>query len=304
MRKALLGLHTSSEETGSFVWQPGVLTQAMREGGWILVEDIDKAPADVLGLIRPILQRGELYLPSRKENLRAADGFRIFATTRTSGKSSHMNFHPNSSIFSDRYWSIIDVPTLAHAEIHDILSIKYPSLDHLINSMMGVHQRVEFEYQNNHALRSITSRSPSLRDLLKWCRRTLSHLEHSELKSGISISEATKLNIFRDAVDCYAGHLAAHDSWSLGAECIAEQMQIAPQQAQHCIKDDIPRISDTKAGVQIGRAKLHKSVSPYRKQKRLAPFAFTRQACMNMAKIAAATSQSEPGPTCGRDWCW
>lgn len=291
--KSLLGLYTSSEETGSFIWQAGVLTQAMREGRWILVEDIDKAPADVMSVIRTIIQDGKLYLPNRKETLRAADGFRMFATTQTSKKSSNATSYRKSWILDDRCWSNINVTTPDHVEIRHILDSKYPSLDHLNPSLMGVHQRVQLEYQRNHALRSTTARTPSLRDLLKWCRRTLSRLESPEATLGASISEATKLDIFKDAVDCYAGHLAAQDSWSLVADCIAEQMHIAPQQAQHCLKDDLPRISDTKANIQIGRATLTK-LSTYSKPKRLGPFAFTRQACMTMGKIAAAISQSEP----------
>lgn len=292
--KSLLGLYTSSEETGSFVWQAGVLTQAIREGSWILIEDIDKAPADVLGVIRPVLQDGELYLPSRKETLKAADGFRIFATIRTTGRPSSSSSQRRSWIVNDRCWSNIDVTTPDHLEIRDILGSKHSMLNQLIPSIMGVHERVELEYQRNHALKSTTARTSTLRDLLKWCRRTSARLQLSEATSGLSFSEATKLDIYKDAVDCYAGHLASLDSWSLVADCIAEQMHIAPQQAHHCLKDDLPIISDNKFSIQIGRATLQKSPSASRKPKRLGPFAFTRQARLTVGKIAAATSQSEP----------
>jgi midasin len=292
--KSLLGMYTSSEQTGSFVWQPGVLTQAIREGRWILIEDIDKAPAEVLGMIKPILQDGELYLPSRKEIIRAADGFRIFATVRKSGKSSNASSHRNSWILNDSSWSMVDVATPDHTEIRDILAHKFPALDLLIPSIMDVHRRVELEFNNNHALRSTTARSASLRDLLKWCRRTLVRLQSSAATLGTSISEGTKLDIFRDAVDCYAGHLSAENSWSVVTDCIAEQMHIAPQQVQHCLKGELPKMSETKSDLLIGRATLQKSSSTYHKPKRLAPFAFTREACMTMGKIAAATSESEP----------
>lgn len=33
---------------GEFVWRPGALTQAILNGHWILMEDIDKAPLDTV----------------------------------------------------------------------------------------------------------------------------------------------------------------------------------------------------------------------------------------------------------------
>lgn len=292
--KTLLGLYTSSEQTGSFVWQPGVLTQAIREGRWLLIEDIDKAPADVLGVIWPILEAGELYLPSRKEIIRAADGFRIFATVRKHGRSSSASFHRNSWILNENSWSIIEVATPDPTDICDIVKYKFPPLGLLVPLIMDVHQRIELEFQKNHALRSTTARSASLRDLLKWCRRILARLQASEATSGTSISGATQLDIFRDAVDCYAGHLSTENAWSLIADCIAGQMQIAPQQVQHCLKGDVPKISETKSDLLVGRVILKKSVSTNRKLKRHGPFSFTQQASLTMGKIAAAASQSEP----------
>ncbi|KAJ6108690.1 hypothetical protein N7523_010013 [Penicillium sp. IBT 18751x] len=56
--KSLLGMYATSSATGSFSWQPGVLTKAAREGRWLLIEDLDRAPSEVIGLILPIIERG------------------------------------------------------------------------------------------------------------------------------------------------------------------------------------------------------------------------------------------------------
>ena len=37
-----------SEVPGQYVWQPGVLTRAATTGKWIIFEDIDHAPSDVV----------------------------------------------------------------------------------------------------------------------------------------------------------------------------------------------------------------------------------------------------------------
>lgn len=45
----LLGMYRCTDIPGKFVWQPGTLTQAVTKGHWILLEDIDHAPLDVVG---------------------------------------------------------------------------------------------------------------------------------------------------------------------------------------------------------------------------------------------------------------
>lgn len=44
----LLGMYRCTDVPGEFVWQPGTLTQAVTKGHWILLEDIDYAPLDVV----------------------------------------------------------------------------------------------------------------------------------------------------------------------------------------------------------------------------------------------------------------
>lgn len=44
----LLGMYRCTDIPGKFVWQPGTLTQAVTNGHWILLEDIDHAPLDVV----------------------------------------------------------------------------------------------------------------------------------------------------------------------------------------------------------------------------------------------------------------
>lgn len=44
----LLGMYRCTDIPGKFVWQPGTLTQAVTKGHWILLEDIDHAPLDVV----------------------------------------------------------------------------------------------------------------------------------------------------------------------------------------------------------------------------------------------------------------
>lgn len=48
LSQLLLGMYRCTDVPGEFVWQPGTLTQAVTKGHWILLEDIDYAPLDVV----------------------------------------------------------------------------------------------------------------------------------------------------------------------------------------------------------------------------------------------------------------
>lgn len=78
----LLGTHCCTEVPGQFVWKAGVLINAMVEGHWLLLEDIDCAPMDVISLLVPVLQSRSIVLPGHANPVKAAPGFQLFATQR------------------------------------------------------------------------------------------------------------------------------------------------------------------------------------------------------------------------------
>ena len=69
--KLLLGTYTSGQKPGTFEWRSGVLTTAVKEGRWVLIEDIDKAPTEVLSVLLTLLEKRELTIPSRGEVVKA-----------------------------------------------------------------------------------------------------------------------------------------------------------------------------------------------------------------------------------------
>ena len=45
-----------AEARGEFRWQAGPLALALSRGDWVLIEDLDKAPKDLLAALRPIIE--------------------------------------------------------------------------------------------------------------------------------------------------------------------------------------------------------------------------------------------------------
>ncbi len=85
--KMLLGSYLCTEIPGEFKFQPGPLAQAVKNGSWLLLEDIHLAPMDVLSVLLPLLETHQLFIPGRAEVITAAPGFRLFAT-QTMGNNS------------------------------------------------------------------------------------------------------------------------------------------------------------------------------------------------------------------------
>ncbi|CAN0122174.1 unnamed protein product, partial [Hapterophycus canaliculatus] len=83
--KSLLGAHACTDVPGEFAWRPGALTRAAAAGAWVLIEDLDRAPFEVLAAIGPLLEGRSLTLPGRARPLKAAPGFRVFGTITTVG---------------------------------------------------------------------------------------------------------------------------------------------------------------------------------------------------------------------------
>ncbi|EXJ95383.1 hypothetical protein A1O1_00504 [Capronia coronata CBS 617.96] len=292
--KSLLGLYTSSSDGKSFTWKAGVLTKAIQQGRWVLIEDIDRAPAEVMGVLRPILEDGELFLPNRKERIQPKDGFRIIATLKTSGRSPANVASRHSWLLSPRLWSLIEIEDYETSEVESLLRSRFPSAEAFIPTILQAHTQVVALYRHEPRLKALQTRSPSLRDLLKWSRRTVKRLgNYGQGPVSAALPETIKLQIFNDAVDCYAGYLNDGDLHDLVASCIAQEMGISPQQMRHCLDEAFVTISETNSTIRVGRSTLHK-VAHRRRQTNKGPFALTRHAQRTLGRISAGVTCSEP----------
>lgn len=80
--KVLLGQYRCTDVPGEFLWQPGVLTQAVLNGYWLLLEDFDSATQDVCTVLTNLLEKNSLSVPGFRENLKITPGFQLFVTSR------------------------------------------------------------------------------------------------------------------------------------------------------------------------------------------------------------------------------
>ncbi|KOS17845.1 Midasin [Escovopsis weberi] len=291
--KMLIGLYSTDSTPGSFSWRPGVLTTAVKEGRWVLVEDLDRAPTEVLSTFLPLIERNELLIPSRGERIRAANSFRLFATVRT---SRGMNGRENlPSIVGMRFWQSLYAEPAAQSELEEIVLQTYPILQKFIPGILAVYGRLSRQLLSQPGRgRGLVDRPMSLRDLLKWCRRLRECLLAAGSVSGEEpISESTRDFMFMEAVDCFVGGCPDEDLGKQMVYAIAEEMHLSKERADHYLTANIPPLEENDVQFTIGRVQLRKKkLSRLRKSQR--PFASTLHAKKLLEQIAVAVKLNEP----------
>ena len=161
---------------GSTKWIDGILPMAMREGYWLLLDEIDFADPSVLSLLHPVLEENPCLV--LKENagevLRPHPNFRIFATANSIGamQDRSSNFtgtnHMNEA-FLDR-WQILMIPALSQKEELKIVKNKVAGLKH-----QWAKKIVEFAHKVRSSSiegASLSTDTFSTRRVLAWAKKT------------------------------------------------------------------------------------------------------------------------------------
>ncbi|KAB8209997.1 hypothetical protein BDV34DRAFT_209809 [Aspergillus parasiticus] len=294
--KSLLGMYSTSPATGSFAWQPGVLTKAAREGRWILIEDLDRAPSEVIGLILPIIEKGELTIASRKERIKCAEGFKIIATMKSSYNIAGEEVAPSTAILGSRLWQRVHIEPLSIDEIQEVITQKFPILESRVPTIMNVYQRLCSSFHGSLAIKSSQGRTPGLRDLIKLCSRMHRRLQRLGAKTGYeAMPEGAEDEIFLDVVDIFLSYIPERSLAESLALVAAEALQISPQRAQFCLSERVPAYSNQGNNIVLGREVCRKIKVPSGSVSRSSTrFASTRAALKLMEQAAAAIQMAEP----------
>ncbi|KAI9714101.1 MAG: hypothetical protein M1828_001222 [Chrysothrix sp. TS-e1954] len=264
--KLLFGVYTTGPQPGSFQWNPGVLTTAIREGRWVLIEDLDRIPTAAMSALLPLIERREVTIPNRNEVVKASNGFKILATMRSKVDHSGEERTPLSRLLGARLWHQVSLDPLQIPDIHQIIRFRYPILSKYQNKMIDVYQKTEEKLTvlagQNPALRA---RPLSFRDLIKWCGRAA----HSLIQAGCVTGEEAVLervtldDFFLDAMSCFVGHVADEGARSIVAEVaevVARDMQLDPQRRDLLLFSRSPRFrmhkGELDGNLVVGRATL------------------------------------------------
>ncbi|KAM3861280.1 midasin [Diretmus argenteus] len=298
--KMLLGMYRCTDIPGKFVWQPGTLTQAVSKGQWILLEDIDHAPLDVISVLLPLMENKKLMIPGREDCIDVAPGFQFFATRRMyySGGSW---YRPQSShaALLDKYWTKLQMGNMTREELKKVLICRYPNLTVVADRLLDIYCQLTGEShpdQESSSLEtpedkttSLEGRALSLRDLLKWCERISSNFDSN------SSHTATAQHVFQEALDCFTAMLSRPENRLRMAEIIGSKLNISKEKAQHFCQMYQPGISLTELEASVGRATLARTQSEVvQLSVEHQTFAATRPSAALLEQLAVCVTKGEP----------
>ncbi|KAH8914079.1 P-loop containing nucleoside triphosphate hydrolase protein, partial [Atractiella rhizophila] len=163
-----LGSYISDADSGKLKFQEGLLVQALRNGDWLVLDELNLAPTDVLEALNRLLDDNrELLIPETQEIVRPHPHFMLFATQNPPGLYGGRKVL--SRAFRNRFleFHFDEVPQ------HELVEILKKSCD---VPPTAAKQMVEVfvELQRRRQMARVFEQKHSfatLRDLFRWAQR-------------------------------------------------------------------------------------------------------------------------------------
>lgn len=158
----------ASDADGKLSFRDGILVRALRRGHWVILDELNLAPSEVLEALNRLLDDNrELYLPEVDETVKPHPNFRLFATQNPSG--AYGGRKPLSRAFRNRFVEIhmSDIPAEEMRTILEDRCACPPShAKALVKIMIALRQR-----RNAHGVFLGKDGLVTPRDLLRWAER-------------------------------------------------------------------------------------------------------------------------------------
>jgi midasin len=163
-----LGTYVTDPQTGSLVFQEGLLVTAVRQGHWIVLDELNLAPTDVLEALNRLLDDNrELVIPETQEVIKPHPNFILFATQNPPGLYAGRKVL--SRAFRNRFLEVHfdDVPK---NELETILCQRCQIAPSYAKKIVQVFEELRHRRQASRVFESKSSFA-TLRDLFRWAER-------------------------------------------------------------------------------------------------------------------------------------
>lgn len=168
-----------ADSGGRLVFREGALVQAVRDGSWVILDELNLAPTDVIEALNRLLDDNrELFVPEINETIKAHPRFRLFATQNPAGS------YAGRKRLSRALMSRFIVLRFQHLPIDE--------LSQMVCARCGVHDKAALkmievlsELRNRRSLSGLFSARDglmTLRDVFRWAKRSTTDATCSEWK--------------------------------------------------------------------------------------------------------------------------
>ena len=163
-----MGTYVSDPVSGKLVFKDGLLAQALRRGDWIVLDELNLAPTDVLEALNRLLDDNrELFIPETQEVIKPHPHFMLFATQNPPGLYAGRKVL--SRAFRGRFLEVHfdDVP---QAELETILCQRCRIAPSYAQRIVSVFRELQKRRQTSRVFESKQGFA-TLRDLFRWAGR-------------------------------------------------------------------------------------------------------------------------------------
>jgi midasin (ATPase involved in ribosome maturation) len=163
-----LGTYVTGPD-GRLAFQYGLLVEALKNGYWIILDELNLAPSDILEALNRLLDDNrEILIPETGEIVKPAPGFYLFATQNPPG--IYGGRKPLSLAFRNRFVEI-DIPDLPADEIVTIIEESCGIANKFSRMLVNIMLELQKNRQNSSLLLGKYG-SLTVRDLIKWGKRS------------------------------------------------------------------------------------------------------------------------------------
>ena len=183
----LLGadLPASDGEAGEFKWSDGAFLAALKNGDWVLLDELNLAPQPVLeGLNAALDHRAEVFVPELGKTFKCPSTFRVFAAQNPAAQGGGRKGLPKS--FLNRFTRVFVEPMRINDVEHIAKSLHPNVIESVIEKM--VHCNAELarlsSTTDTTGYRFARAGAPwefNLRDIMRWCELVTSIIPENEM---------------------------------------------------------------------------------------------------------------------------
>ncbi|CRH03807.1 dynein-related AAA-type ATPase, putative [Plasmodium relictum] len=222
--KSILGIWESNEKCFEFKY--GILTKAMKNGSWIIFENINNISNSVIEKLHELTSKGYIYLSEKGEYIYPHQNFRLFSTVTVNNDYNNINNLNNKYCTSDNInnelinnnemnelvlinhkphnltslfnkWHSIFIGNYSNSEIKEILYKKLNKInDNYKNILLDCYNTIKIDLDKYNILRNI-----NLHDLIKIINRI------NKRKIFIYENEKTKIHLFQICKSILISHI-------------------------------------------------------------------------------------------------
>ena len=302
--KTLIGSYTTTEIPGRFEWRAGALTQAVRTGKWVLMEDLDNVPTEIQASLVQLFKERILSI-GNGDRERCHPNFRIFATRTVEHTNVDDDPRPRG-ILNPKHWCRRKILPLPLEELRQLSSAMYPSIPlPVMDASLSLYTRLVNQVENSvHTSEGYINRSgrnPSIRDFFKVLSR-ISGSVHFESNTSF-VTEGQRTLCLAESVDVFAGAQPDFTSLSYFVRSIASPVwDVSPDLAFNYVFCRTPEILRHPAYLQVGRGRISLS-GGHESPLQTSRFAQTSYSLRFLEAICVGVRECEPVLLVGETGC-